>query len=57
VLERYPRESKAPDALVKIGLCYEKLGDPGKARVFWKRVVSEYSDTEAAGQARKLLGG
>lgn len=57
VLDRYPRESKAPDALLKIGLCYQNLGDLEKARVFWRRLVSEHANTEAAGQARVLLGG
>lgn len=56
VLDRYAGASKVPDALLKIGLCYQNLGDQEKARAFWKRLVSEHPDSEAASQARKLLG-
>lgn len=56
VLERYPRGKKAPDALLKIGLSYQQLGEPERAKTFWKRTLSEFSGSEAAVQAKKFLG-
>ena len=47
--------AKAPDALVKVGLCYWSLRDPNRARRTWQRVVREYPGTEAARVARTQL--
>jgi hypothetical protein len=45
----------AAKALVRMGQCYEKLGD-AEARNAYERVVREFGDqTEAAAQARNLL--
>jgi tol-pal system protein YbgF len=46
---------KAPDALLKVGLCLRALNQPDRARETWERVVEAYPDTEAARQARALL--
>ena len=32
VTERFPDKDKAPDALLKMGYCYEKIGDAAGAR-------------------------
>ncbi|MEK7701247.1 MAG: tol-pal system protein YbgF [candidate division NC10 bacterium] len=53
VLELGPE--KAPDALVKIGLCYWSLRDSGRARQTWQQVVREYPGTAAAEIARAQL--
>ena len=50
-----PRGEKAPDALLKIGLCQRDLGDGARAKRTWERVVREYSQSAAARQARALL--
>jgi len=46
---------KAPDALLKIGLCYLRLSDVSRAQQAWQRVVSEYPKSESATMARSLI--
>lgn len=46
---------KRPDALVMIGLCFERLHEPGRARATWKRVVREFPASPMAAKARALL--
>jgi tol-pal system protein YbgF len=46
---------KAPDALVKIGLCHAHLRDASRAEQAWRRVIREYPKSEAAGLAQSLL--
>jgi tol-pal system protein YbgF len=46
---------KAPDALVKIGLCHARLRDAARAEQAWQRVIREYPKSDAAGLARSLL--
>jgi tol-pal system protein YbgF len=47
--------AKVPDALVKVGLCYWGLRDPGRARAAWQKAVREHAGTEASTTARSLL--
>jgi tol-pal system protein YbgF len=53
VFERGP--GKAPDALLKIGLCYLRLSDVPRAQQAWQRVVNEYPKSESAAMARSLI--
>jgi tol-pal system protein YbgF len=46
---------KAPDALVKIGLCHARLRDASRAEQAWQQVIREYPKSEAAGLAQSLL--
>ena len=46
---------KAPDALVKIGLCHVRLRDVTRAHQAWQRVIREYPRSEAATMAQSLL--
>jgi tol-pal system protein YbgF len=46
---------KAPDALLKIGLCYLRLSDVPRAQQAWQRVVNEYPKSEPAAMARSLI--
>jgi len=46
---------KAPDALVKIGLCHARLRNASRAEQAWQRVVREYPKSEAAVLAQSLL--
>jgi tol-pal system protein YbgF len=48
---------KSPDALLKVGLCFERLSDARRAQLAWQRVVREYPNSEAAARARSLLAG
>jgi len=48
VIARRPSGSKVPDALLKIGLCYERMGDRERARAYFRRVRTEFPNSVAA---------
>jgi tol-pal system protein YbgF len=39
---------KAPDALLKIGMCHDKLGAPSRANETWARLKRDYPQSDAA---------
>lgn len=55
VVETYPRGNKVPDALLKVGYCYQALGQTAKARAVLEQVVNLYPKTEPAVLAAKRL--
>jgi tol-pal system protein YbgF len=50
-----PRGERVPDALLRIGQCQKNLGDAGRAKRTWERVVRDHPTSVAARQARVLL--
>ena len=48
---------RAPETLVKIGLCHRALGSEADARRAWERVTREFPDSASARDARLLLRG
>jgi tol-pal system protein YbgF len=48
VLKRFPAGSKVPDALLKLGLCHQKLGNAAKARECFDRLARQFAGTDAA---------
>jgi len=46
--ERFPKSSRVPDCLLKLGLCQGKLGDEVKAKTYFQRLGTEYPKSEAA---------
>lgn len=55
VVERYGGGNKAPDALLKIGLCYRQLGDIPNARDVLSELVAAYPSERASDIARVKL--
>lgn len=55
VVERYGGGNKAPDALLKIGLCYGRLGDDGNARDVLSQLIAAYPRARATQIARDKL--
>jgi tol-pal system protein YbgF len=55
VVERYGGGNKAPDALLKIGLCYEKVEDLANARDVLTQLVLAYPRARASDIARARL--
>ena len=51
----FPETNKAPDAQLKIGLCYLRLGDRERARQELQRLLDNYPDSEYVAKARQLL--
>jgi tol-pal system protein YbgF len=48
MIRRYPRGNKVPDALLRLGYCSLRLGDPERARTYFERVRREHPDSVAA---------
>jgi tol-pal system protein YbgF len=48
VLARFSSGSKSPDALLKIGMCHERLGASERAKEYWDRLKREYPRSDAA---------
>jgi tol-pal system protein YbgF len=55
LVDAVPRGERVPDALLKIGQCQKSLGDTGRAKRTWERIVKDYPASVAARQARALL--
>ena len=55
VIETYPGGNKVPDALLKVGYCYQALGQAEKSRAVLEQVVNLYPKTEPALIAAKRL--
>lgn len=55
VSEKFPESTKHPDALFKIGIIDEYLGDIDSAKTFYNKVLTEFPDSSAAGLSKKRL--
>lgn len=53
LLRTAPGGNKTADALVKIGLCHQRMGDLARAHLFFQRVLRQFPDTEAARTASR----
>ena len=57
LLAAVPRGRRTAETLLKIGLCYRKVGNEERARRTWERLTREYPSTAQAREARVLLRG
>ncbi len=48
VVARFGNGSKSPDALLKLGMCHDRLGASQRAREYWDRLKREYPRSDAA---------
>lgn len=48
VIARFGGGSKGPDALLKLGMCHDRLGAPARAAEYWERLKNEHPKSEAA---------
>jgi len=55
VVERYGGGNKAADALLKIGLCYGKVGDTANAKDVLEQLIAAYPKANASRIARSKL--
>jgi tol-pal system protein YbgF len=55
VIEVYPRGNKVPDALLKVGYCYQAMGQGEEARAVLEQVVTLYPKSEPAALAAERL--
>jgi len=50
---RFPNSEKAADAILKIGMCHQRLGDAQRAQSFFRRVQESFPESAAARAASK----
>lgn len=48
MIQRFPQGNKVPDALLRIGFAYQRLGESERAREIFRRVREQYPGTVAA---------
>jgi tol-pal system protein YbgF len=48
VIARFGSGKKAPDALLKLGMCHDRLGSSQRAREYWDRLKTEFPRSDAA---------
>jgi tol-pal system protein YbgF len=48
MVRRFPQGNKVPDALLRLGFCRQRQGDPEGARQYFRRVVAGYPGSVAA---------
>lgn len=51
----FGKSNKMDDAQLKLGFCYWKLGDTGRAAQEFERLLSDYPDSEYAQKAQEFL--
>lgn len=56
LVKDYPVGDKVPDAVLKMGMAYDELGNPEKARESYNRVIDNYPYSDAARLARQRMG-
>ncbi len=47
-IARFPMGNKVPDALLKLGISYQKLGNAAKAKTYFDRLLRDFPRSEAA---------
>ncbi|MFO7605075.1 MAG: tol-pal system protein YbgF [Desulfurivibrionaceae bacterium] len=55
VIADYPKHEKAPAALLKQGLAFEKLNDNDTAKLVYYKLVDDYPDSKQAAMGQKRL--
>ena len=55
VVRRYAGGNKVPDALLKMALCYSKLGERADAQAVFRELIRRFPTTPAADFARRKL--
>ncbi len=55
VTRRFPKHHKAAAALLKIGMCYQMMGEKDNATLYLRALLKDHPKSEPAPAARKLL--
>ena len=55
LVTHYPKSTKVPNALLKMGYIAKWEGHPNKARTTWKTLIAQYPKSMAAQVARNSL--
>lgn len=57
IVDNYPQSPKAADALLKLGMINQRMGDAAKAKQWFERLVKEYPDSKSARSAKQYISG
>jgi len=57
VVVRFPNGNKVPDALLKLGICQQRLNNPEKAKSYFDKLVREFPKSDAARRIPQGGGG
>lgn len=52
ITSQFPKHAKSSDALLKIGMSYERLKDPDNAQFYWQVLLDDFPKSSAARVAR-----
>jgi len=55
VVSQYANQDKVPAAMLKLGLCYQDLGDKAKAAQVWRRLQQQYPKSQESLLAKEKL--
>jgi TolA-binding protein len=55
VRKSYPKAAEVPQAYLKLGQCFERLGLPADAKLFYQTLAKQFPRSSAASEARKRL--
>jgi tol-pal system protein YbgF len=55
IISQHPDNAKAPEAMLKQGMAFEKLADKDTAKVIYKKLLKKYSSSSEAATAQKKL--
>lgn len=55
VVNQYPKSTKVPDAMLKLGIINKRLGNDAKAQSWFARVTKEYPQSTAAQSAKEYI--
>ncbi len=55
VVNKYPKSSKVPDAMLKLGIINKRLGKDAKAQSWFARVMKEYPQSTSAQSAKEYV--
>jgi tol-pal system protein YbgF len=55
VISQFPKSNKAPDALLKQGMAFAKLGDKQSARIVLEKLIKQHPGSEQAARAKKQI--
>ncbi|MBZ0118529.1 MAG: tetratricopeptide repeat protein, partial [Sandaracinaceae bacterium] len=53
LIERYPNGNRVPDAMLRLGICLERLGETARARAVLQELRSRFPQSVAARMASR----
>jgi len=55
IITNSPSSAKAPAAMLRQGMAFEKLNDSDTARILYQKLIASYKESPEAAEAQQLL--